>query len=164
MHTTASETDPAKNLLAALGRIPSGLFVVSLRHGKNETAMLASWIQQCSFDPPLVSIAFNGKRWFVDWLKEGAALGVSVLGEGQKELMSHFGKGFEKDEPPFEGIDVDREGTAPILLAAHAALTGKVKAKHEAGDHLLVIAEIDAGRVQHEGRPGVHVRRSGAHY
>jgi hypothetical protein len=28
----------------------------------------------------------------------------------------------------------------------------------------LLVARVDGGRVLQEGRPGIHVRRSGAHY
>jgi flavin reductase (DIM6/NTAB) family NADH-FMN oxidoreductase RutF len=162
--TSTATADPQKDLMAALGRIPSGLFVVSIRHARQVTAMLASWVQQCSFEPPLLSIAVNRKRWFIDWLVEGAALGVSILGEGQKDLVGHFGKGFEAGEPAFEGIELDRDAGTPVLAAAHAALQCRVKSRHLAGDHVVVIAEIESGRVHHEGRPGVHIRRSGAHY
>jgi flavin reductase (DIM6/NTAB) family NADH-FMN oxidoreductase RutF len=164
MHTTTEPTEPQKDLMAALGRIPSGLFVVSVRHGKQETAMLASWVQQCSFEPPLVSIAVNAKRWFIDWLVQGASLAISILGEGQKDLIGHFGKGFDRNQPAFEGIEVERHDGAPILKAAHAHLQCRLTATQTAGDHVLVIAQVESGKVQHEGRPGVHIRRSGSHY
>lgn len=157
-------SDSGKELLAALGRIPSGLFVVSLRNGKHETAMLASWVQQCSFEPPMITLAVNVKRWFVDWLVEGAMIGVSILGEGQKELLGHFGKGFEEGQPAFDGIEVERHHGPATLKAAHAILRCRLTAVRDAGDHRLAIAVIESGSVQHEGRPGVHIRRSGAHY
>jgi flavin reductase (DIM6/NTAB) family NADH-FMN oxidoreductase RutF len=159
-------TDEAeKSLAAALGRIPSGLFVLTARRGKDETGMLASWVQQCSFTPAQIVVAVNEKRSVLEWLKDGAPLAVNILGEGAKELLSHFGKGFEPGEPAFEGIEVmrHREG-APTLPAAHAVLDCRVAGRHSAGDHVLIVARVVAGRVQHEGRPGVHVRRSGAHY
>ena len=164
MHTTSETTDPKKELLAALGRIPSGLFIVTLRHGKQETAMLASWVQQCSFEPLLVSIAVNAKRWFVDWLVAGTAVGISILGEGQKDLLSHFGKGFEPNQSAFEGVEVERHDGVPVLTTAHAHLQCRVTATQPAGDHLIVIAQVESGKVHHDGRPGVHVRRSGSHY
>src|SRR5258708_9932172 len=108
MHTVADEADSQKSLVAALGRIPSGLFVLTFRHGKQETAMLASWIQQCSFEPPQIVIAMNETRFVLEWLKDGSPITVNILGEGQKDLMSHFGKGFESGQPVFDGIAVDR--------------------------------------------------------
>ena len=49
------DSDPSKRLAAALGRVPSGLYILTARHGDAETGMLVSWVQQCSFAPPLVS-------------------------------------------------------------------------------------------------------------
>jgi flavin reductase (DIM6/NTAB) family NADH-FMN oxidoreductase RutF len=157
---------PAETALAALGRVPSGLFVLTARHGKQETGMLASWVQQCSFDPPRVSAAFAKDRWVLDWLAPGSALTVNVLAEGQKQLLSHFGKGFGTGEPAFEGLEVIREkDVAPALKDAHAYLACKVEHQHDAGDHVLVVATVTAGAVLHpDARPATHVRRSGKHY
>jgi flavin reductase (DIM6/NTAB) family NADH-FMN oxidoreductase RutF len=151
--------------LAALGRVPSGLFILTARHGRQETGMLASWVQQCSFEPPQVTAAFAKDRWLLEWMTEGAAFAVNVLGEGQKQLMSHFGKGFEPGEKAFEGIDVQRNGdAAPVLTAAHAYLDCRVVKRIEAGDHVLVIGRVIGGSVLHDSRPATHVRRSGKHY
>jgi flavin reductase (DIM6/NTAB) family NADH-FMN oxidoreductase RutF len=158
-------TDAQKSLAAALGRVPSGLFILSFRHGKHETAMLASWVQQCSFEPPLVVIALNGQREVLKWLSDDAPIMVNILGEGQKDLLSHFGKGFQLGQPAFDGIEVERHGdSAASLPAAHAILDCRVAGRCPAGDHVLITARVVAGKMQSDGRPGVHVRRSGLHY
>jgi flavin reductase (DIM6/NTAB) family NADH-FMN oxidoreductase RutF len=152
-------------LLAALGRVPSGLFILTARHGDQETGMLASWVQQCSFDPPQVSAAFARDRWLLDWLTPGAAFAVNILGEGEKKLLAHFGQGFGPGEAAFAGMAVRRDGpAAPVLTAAHAYLDCRVTARHDAGDHVLVVGEVVGGAVQHDGRPATHVRRTGKHY
>lgn len=153
------------DVFAALGRVPSGLFVLTARHGPRETGMLASWVQQCAFDPPQIVAAFAKDRWVLDWLTTGAAFGVNVLGEGQKPLLSHFGKGFALGEPAFEGLDVKRDGpAAPMLLAAHAYLDCRVTQKCEVSDHVLVIGQVVGGSVLNDSRPATHVRKSGKHY
>lgn len=157
--------DAAPDLFAALGRVPSGLFILTARHGHRETGMLASWVQQCSFDPPQVVAAFAKDRWVLDWLAEGAALGVNVLGEGQKPLMSHFGKGFDPEAPAFEGLDVKRDAhAAPMLLAAHAFLDCRVAQRCEVSDHVLIVGRVVSGVVLNDARPATHVRKSGKHY
>ncbi len=154
-----------ESAMAALGRIPSGLFVLTFRQNKEESAMLASWVQQCSFQPPLVSIAIRSDRPVLEWLADGAVIMIHVLGEGQKELLSHFGKGFAPGEPPFTGIAIERSAHKPSLLVdAHAVLEVRVQDQFSAGDHTLVIGKVESGTIMHEGRPGVHVRRSGIHY
>jgi flavin reductase (DIM6/NTAB) family NADH-FMN oxidoreductase RutF len=166
MHTTESDgQDPAKSLASALGRIPSGLFIVTIRHGRSETGMLASWVQQCSFDPPQVTMAVNAQRPFLPWLAVDAPFTVNVLSEGQKHLVAHFGRGFAPGEAAFNGIELVKvpEG-APALAEALAYLDCRVTALVPAGDHVVVVGRVVAGEVRHDGRPSVHVRRSGMHY
>ena len=127
--------------------------------------MLASWVQQCSFEPPQIVAAFAKDRWVLAWLTAGAAFAVNVLGEGQKPLLAHFGKGFGPGEPAFEGLDLKREApAAPMLLAAHAFLDCRVAQRCEVGDHVLVIGNVIGGKVLNDTRPATHVRKSGEHY
>jgi flavin reductase (DIM6/NTAB) family NADH-FMN oxidoreductase RutF len=162
MSTQAAGTEP---WAAALGRIPSGLFVLTARHGRRETGMLASWVQQCSFDPPQVTVAVRKGRYLLDWLTDGAPFAINVIAEGQKQLVAHFGKGFDEGQPAFDGLEVHHhDGSPPTLAAALAWLTCRVAGQIDAGDHVLVVARVVGGAVQHEGRPTVHVRRSGLHY
>jgi len=151
--------------MAALGRVPSGLFVLTVSAGGAETGMLASWVQQCSFEPPRVSVAVAKERWVLPELTTGTAFAVNVLAEGEKKLVAHFGKGFARDAAAFTGLDVTRTADgAPVLTAAHAHLACRVAARFDAGDHVLVIGDVVAGAVHHDARPATHVRRTGAHY
>jgi flavin reductase (DIM6/NTAB) family NADH-FMN oxidoreductase RutF len=153
------------SLAAALGRIPSGLFVMTARHGDRETGMLASWVQQCSFDPPLVTAAIKKGRDILDWLAEGGSFVLNVLPEGAKSLVGHFGKGFDLHQPAFEGLKVFRErGMAPVLLAAHAYLACRVENHVESGDHILIVGRVVTGAVLNPGHPTVHVRKNGLKY
>jgi flavin reductase (DIM6/NTAB) family NADH-FMN oxidoreductase RutF len=163
--TEGENVDAAKSLAAALGRIPSGLFIVTLRHGAAETGMLASWVQQCSFDPPQLSLAIRRDRDLLTWLTPDAAFTVNVLDDTQTDMIVHFGKGFALDEPAFTGLDIDRPGGAPpVLLEALAYLECRVVARHAAGDHDLLLGRVVAGQLLDEGHPMVHVRKSGMHY
>ena len=158
---TASEDTVA----AALGRIPSGLFVLTVRHGAGETGMLASWVQQCSFDPPRVTIAIRKGRAVLQWLSTGAALVINVLPEGAKNLIGHFGKGFELGEPAFAGIKLARnQEAAPVLASAHAYLGCRVVDRIDAGDHVVLVADVRTGAVLADGKPTVHVRKNGLSY
>ena len=157
-------TDP-DSLAAALGRIPSGLFVLTVRHGGREMGMLASWVQQCSFEPPQISLAVNKERDVLEWLQDGVAFALNVIPEGGKALVAHFGKGFEAGQPAFAGLDVRRDGESPpVLLSAHAYLVCRVVKRVDAGDHVLVIGRVVAGDILHAGYPTVHVRKSGLKY
>jgi flavin reductase (DIM6/NTAB) family NADH-FMN oxidoreductase RutF len=157
--------DPRRVLAAALGRVPSGIFVVTARQGEAETGMLASWVQQCSFDPPQLTVAIRRDRGVLDWLTPGAPLTVNILGEGQTALVSHFGKGFRLDEPAFVGLNALREpGQAPLLADALAGLACEVASRYSGGDHELFVVRVLSGRLNGEGRPMIHVRKNGLNY
>jgi flavin reductase (DIM6/NTAB) family NADH-FMN oxidoreductase RutF len=159
------ENEALQHLAAALGRVPSGLFIVTARSGDEETGMLASWVQQCSFDPPQVSLAIAPQRTLSAWLKPGAALTINILEVGQNELLSHFGKGFDPGEPAFKGLKIDRpNGAPPVLTDALAYLECKVVSRHPAGDHDLLIAQVVAGATLRTGHPRVHIRKNGLGY
>jgi len=160
-----SETDRVKPWAAALGRIPSGMFIVTVRQGDTETGMLASWVQQCSFDPPQVSIAVKQGRWLAEWLTQDAPLVVNVLDDTQTDMIVHFGRGYAPGVPAFEGLELERsESNTPVLADALAFLECRVQTSVSGGDHDLYIARVVGGRVLNEGHSMVHIRKSGLHY
>jgi flavin reductase (DIM6/NTAB) family NADH-FMN oxidoreductase RutF len=160
------DVDPQRQqLAAALGRVPSGLFILTARQGAAETGMLASWVQQCSMEPPQVSVAMKPDRPLTAWLTPGSTFVLNILDDSQTDMLVHFGRGFALDQPAFEGLDIKRDdGGAPILADALAYLHCRVMARHPAGDHDLFIAQVIAGQMLGEGQPMVHVRKSGFHY
>jgi len=154
----------------ALGRIPSGLFVVAARNpetGADQT-MLASWVQQCSFDPPRLSIALAKGRGLGSLLETGADFTVSILPDGRKDLLSRFGK---PSDSPFEGIGPTRRGQsgAATIDEGCAWFLCRSAGFQGAGDHDLLIADILDGErgPEVEGqapKPFVHLRSSGLRY
>jgi len=154
-----------RQLAAALGRLPSGLFVLTIRQGGDETGMLTSWVQQCAFKPPHLSVVLKRDRAVADWLKPGAVFTLNILDQTQTDMVAHFGRGFDIGEPAFEELDVERlpEG-GPVLQEALAYLLCRVAERYPVGDHELFIAQVMDGRLLGEGQPMVHIRKSGFHY
>src|SRR5438132_4594942 len=153
--------DEARRQLAAtLGRIPSGLFILSARRGQAETGVLTSWVQQCAFAPPQISVALQRDRPIIAWLTDGAAFTLNILDDSQTDMIAHFGRGFPLEAPAFEGLEVERPQSAgPVLLEALAYLECRVARRCTAGDHELFVAEVHGGRVLSEGQPMVHIRK-----
>lgn len=159
------EHDAGKRLASALGRIPSGLFILTVRRGDAETGMLVSWVQQCSFAPPLVCVAIQRGRDLLAWLPDGSPFTLNILDASQTDMIVHFGRGFALDEPAFTGLDLEHsEAGAPVLSEALAYLDCQVAGRCAAGDHELLLGRVLGGRVLGEGQPMVHVRKSGMHY
>jgi flavin reductase (DIM6/NTAB) family NADH-FMN oxidoreductase RutF len=157
--------DIHRHTAAALGRIPSGLFILTARRGDAESGMLTSWVQQCSFQPPLISVVIRRDRPITTWLTVGTEFTLNILDHTQTDMVAHFGRGFNLDEPAFEGLEIERpEGGGPILQEAVAFLVCRVADRREVGDHDLFLSEVIGGRVLGESQPMVHVRKSGSHY
>ncbi len=163
---SAPADDALQDLAMALGRLPSGLFILTVCDGPRETGMLASWVQQCSFEPPQISVAVRRGRDVLAWLTGGAPFTLNILSDGQGNLISHFGKGFALDQPAFTGLNVERQSErCPVLVDALAHLACRVAGRLTCGDHELIIGAVVGGRVhQPDGKPYVHVRKNGLRY
>jgi flavin reductase (DIM6/NTAB) family NADH-FMN oxidoreductase RutF len=157
--------DPQRQLAAALGRVPSGIFVVTAAKDAVATGMLASWVQQCSFRPPRVTLAVQPGREIVRLLSVGDVFTLNILESSQTDMVAHFGKGFALTDDAFQGLSIERRGAGgPVLAEALAFLECRVVERVGAGDHDLVIADILAGGVLDEGQPMIHIRKNGMHY
>lgn len=159
-----TQTDAAavdSGIPAALGRIPSGLFIVAWREGTDDRCMLASWVMQAGFAPPQVSVAVATSRDLVAALDRGAAFAVSVLAESQRALLARFGK---PAPDAFAGLAIHRTATGVAVLADAAAwLDCRPTARAAHGDHVVVLAEVVAGAGT-GAEPAVHVRKNGLRY
>jgi flavin reductase (DIM6/NTAB) family NADH-FMN oxidoreductase RutF len=149
-----------------LGRVPSGIFILTVGTGERATGMLTSWVQQAGFEPPMVSLAVKLGRYVCDWLTEGQPFVLNLVGEAQSAFLKHFSRGFEPDEPAFDGIPIThcRRGV-PILSDALGHLECEPVRHVDSGDHRIFLANVVRGRLnQVHARPMVHVRKSGAKY
>lgn len=148
-----------------LGRLPSGLFILTARRGALETGMLASWVMQAGFEPPMLTVAVSLKRYVNEWLTPDAPFAMNLLAADQRKLLAHFGRGFGPEEPAFSGLEIERtpEGL-PILTDALGHVECRVRGDVASGDHRIVLAEITSGRLHREAEPLVHVRNNGLKY
>ena len=160
-----NQSESQKQLSASLGRVPSGLFVLTARRGQSETGMLTSWVQQCAFDPPALSVAIKQGRPVIPWLTEESPFTLNILDQTQTDMVAHFGRGFSLGEPAFEEVEIERPPDGALVLAeALAYLQCAVERCFPMGDHQLILARVTGGRLLGEGQPMVHIRKSGMHY
>lgn len=151
----------------AVGRIPSGLFIIAGKHGDKIDGFLGSFIQQASMQPLLLSMAVKPGRPVYDAIKSGAVYTVNIVGDHDKSFLKHFWKGYDPDNNPFDD-DVkwrDSDEGGVILEGALAAVDCRLKESHTPGDHELVIAEVvKCYSLNTEGKPMTHTRKNGLSY
>ena len=156
----------AKSFDPVLGRVPSGIFILSIGTGSRATGMLSSWVMQAGFEPPMVSVAVKQGRYVCDWMTQGQPFVLNLLGEAQANLMKHFAKGFAPGEPAFERLAITHCARGvPILTDALGHLECEPVRHVDSGDHRIFLANAVRGKLHRtdEG-PMVHIRKSGANY
>jgi flavin reductase (DIM6/NTAB) family NADH-FMN oxidoreductase RutF len=152
-------------IVPLLGQVPSGLFILTARHGDLETGMLASWVMQAGFEPPMLSVCIRQGRYIAEWLSAGAPFAVHVLSSVNKNLLSHFGRGFDPGQPAFAGLEILRtESGLPILNGTLGYLECQSRQYLDSADHRIFLAEIVAGQKHADLGPLVHIRKSGLRY
>lgn len=163
---TGSQSHDVSALAGALGRLPSGIFILTARAGGRASGMLASWVQQAGFEPPMVTVAIKADRYLGDWVRESGRFALSQVATGHKALIRHFARGFPPEADAFEGLGIGREAAGgPVLADALAWLDAEVFAHLDGGDHRVFLARVaDGGVIDHDAEPMVHVRRNGMHY
>ncbi len=154
----------------AVAKIPSGLFIVCTKSSKNDDAVLdgylASWIQQVSFSPMLITLAVKQGRPSFDSIMEGEPFTVNIVGEHDKSFLKHFWKGYDPNNNVFKEVphSISQSGEI-ILTGALSHFTAKKVSSSKPGDHHLVVAEVISGELLvQETKPNVHIRKSALDY
>lgn len=151
----------------ALGRIASGVFVVTASFESHREGMIGSWIMQAAMDPPALTVAIKKNRSIRLLIESSQALVVNVLGKDDGDLMKSFFKPPGPGQDAFAGLAVEpceRAAGAPILRDATAWIAGAVLDGMDAGDHIVYLVEVVGGRVLKKADPKTHVRETGFKY
>lgn len=149
----------------AIGRIASGVFVVTTERNGQRDGLLASWISQAAFDPPMVSVAVQKSRHLLELLGVGQRFTVNILSKDNGSMFKNFAKPYEPGCDRFEGLAVSVGKGGPVLTQSVAYLDCVTRAMVEAGDHVLVVGEIVNGEMLNpDAEPMIHLRKNGFQY
>lgn len=156
------------DIAGAVGHIPSGLFIVAVNDQATEMTdgYLASWIQQVSFNPLMISLAIKPGRPAYDLIKAGKPFAVNVVGDHDKTYLKHFWKGYDATQNPFKELPFDLgQNGGVILKQAKSAIECVMVESLKPGDHEVIIARVLASHsMSEDSKPMVHVRKSGSDY
>lgn len=153
-----------ENLGKALGRIASGVYVVTLERGGTRDGMLCTFIGQVGFEPAMVSIAVKKERPILSSMEPGSGFVLNVLGKNNMDLFKTFAKPFSEGQDRFADLALKNSSNGPILADALSTMECSVKSHTEAGDHVVVLAEVVAGELLNEQEPMIHLRKNGFQY
>ena len=153
---------------AAVGRIVGSLCAVTAKNGDAQSAMLASWVSQASFNPPSITVAVAKDRAVESFMLPGGNFNLNILKLGnEKETMKALLKGFAPGEDRFGDMKVSysENNECAIVTDALAYCECAVKSRMECGDHWVVLAEVTGGKLlDEEGKSAMHHRKTGKSY
>ncbi|MFM2060485.1 MAG: hypothetical protein RLZZ507_155 [Cyanobacteriota bacterium] len=155
------------NMEKALGRISSGLYIVTAKKGDVSGAMIASWVTQASLQPLGFTIAVAKDRAIDNLLQIGDRFVLNVLEEGNyQDLKKHFLKRLHPGADRFAGVKTQTaKNGSPILTDALAYMECEVVSSMECSDHWILYCIVEDGRVSKaEAVTAVRHRKVGNYY
>ncbi len=151
----------------AVGRIVGSVCVLTAKLGEVSTGMLGAWVSQATFNPPGLTVAIAKDRAIESLMYPGGKFVLNVLSEtNYQEYTKYFRKSFLPGEDRFANFPtVLADNGCIILTEALSYLECSVNKRLECGDHWVVYATVDNGKLlQADGVTAVHHRKSGNHY
>ncbi|MCC5614581.1 diflavin flavoprotein [Nostoc sp. CHAB 5836] len=151
----------------ALGRISTGLYIITAKKGEVQSAMFASWVTQASLEPLGVAIAVSKDRAIESLMHLGDRFVLNVLEEGKYQgLMKHFLKRFAPGADRFAGVKTyPANNESPVLAEALAYMECEITSRMDCGDHWVIYSTVQTGRVAKlNGLTAAHHRKIGNHY
>ncbi len=147
---------------ASIGRMPSGVYIITAQQGSEKVGMLASWVMQAGFEPPMVTVAISPDRELYKLIQKTNRFSVNIVGKNNMDLMKVFGK-FKPDQ--FESVACETTDYGVSLTESIAVLQCELDQDVLMGDHHLLVARIINAQDLHlDAEPYVHLRKSGFSY
>ena len=142
----------AANKKAALRMFTYGMYVVMCKDSDAVNGFTANWLTQVSFEPPLLAVSVEKDSKSLPMIQQSKSFTISVLGSGQRELAGKLGKSALKYPEKMADIDYTLTGDGyPVLRDALSWVVCSVREQTEAGDSVLLVAEVVDAGVQGEG-------------
>lgn len=141
---------------SVLGRFATGVTVITTvdRRGR-DVGMTVSAFSSVSLDPPLVLICIGHDASAYNALAKATHFIANILAEGQEAIARRFA---ESAGNRFGGIGYERgQNGAAVLLDVLGYVECEIIARHEAGDHDIIIGAVEVA-VADEGKPLLYYR------
>ncbi|AFY45561.1 flavin reductase domain protein FMN-binding protein [Nostoc sp. PCC 7107] len=151
----------------AVGRIVGSVCVITAKQGDVSTGMLGAWVSQATFNPPGLTVAIAKERAIESLMYPGGKFALNILAEGnQQEYMKHFRKNFAPGEDRFAIFGTTpADNGSPVLTDALAYVECSVEQRMECGDHWVVYATVDNGKlIKPDAVTAINHRKTGTYY
>lgn len=138
--------------LNILGSMSYGIYILTTAYEDKINGMIASWVSQVSYEPPLILAAIHPDRYTHNLMENSGYFVLHFLDRQQKGLI----KQFKGPDPAlkFESMLWERGKTrCPVLKDCLGFIECEVKEKYSPGNHTLFIGEIVHASMEGQGAP-----------
>ena len=163
-----STVEPVLPLLRAVGKIPSGLFVLVAGEGPYQSAMLVSFVQQLSFEPLCLGVAIHKDRGIGDIIEKSGFFTLNICSAGDKGLMRKYARHALTGDAALADVahrKLPRGGVVLLEACAYVHCSFSHRVGYHA-DHELFIGIAQEGDVTADSaaKPVIHTRHDGSKY
>ena len=144
-------TDPFRPLKDAFGRFATGVALAGCAGpGGAPVFITINSFASVSLSPPLVSWCLERKATTFPAFMAADGYSIAILRADQQALSERFARHAPQ---PFAASEIETWSTgAPVLKDALARFDCRVAQRHQAGDHIILVAEVIRFESQ-RGRP-----------
>ena len=150
-------------LRAVMRQWPTGVAVLTARHGAQAHGMTVNSFTSISLEPPLVLVCVEQIVRTHALIEKSGSFAISFLREGQAWISDRFAGRDSEHQDRFAGLATYTAVTgAPILADNLGHLDCIVSAGHLAGDHTIFVAEVVSAAVGSVGIGSAGQAQAGA--
>lgn len=155
-----------KDIQKVLKRLEYGVYVITMGKGQEGNAFTASWVMQCSSEPPMITVAVHNKHQSSRLIKESNAFVVNLIGEGQEQVVKTYYGPAESGYNKLEGYDLkdSPETNTPLIPGSIGYIDCELKHSYQAGNHTLFVGEIKAAWLDDDATKLMTSSNSNLHY
>ncbi|MFG2480637.1 flavin reductase family protein [Streptomyces fagopyri] len=145
--------DTTVDFRATMGRLVTGVSVITTRSGSTPIGMTASAVAALSLAPLQLLVCIANHLYTRTAIAEHGRFAVNVLGEDSETLARNFA--MSKPEK-FMGVETIDDHGVPVLKDAIAAVVCDVAEALPGGDHTIFVGDVRYCTHRVDSRPLVH--------
>jgi 3-hydroxy-9,10-secoandrosta-1,3,5(10)-triene-9,17-dione monooxygenase reductase component len=161
---SAAMSDVTRQFRTALGAFATGVTIITTRSPDGaDVGVTANSFNSVSLDPPMILWSLAKTSTSFDAFMAAETFAVHILAMDQEALSGRFAR---SNTDKFTGLTVERgRGQIPLLPGCAARFQCRTAFRHEGGDHVILVGEVDdydhdghAPLAFHGGRYGMFIR------
>lgn len=132
------------------------IYLLSVRDGERDNAMIITWVVPATLVPdlPRVLVVLSRENFSTEIIGKTGTFCLQMLAEGQHELLGKFGLHSGRDEEKLAGYEIQRSPGGLALLAGTCGWAEcRVLDQMDGGDRMIYLAEVVAQHVDGNHRP-----------